>query len=164
MSPFWTPKHDIWGPLWHRFFIVFVEWPKIKKSVCFSILFDGFGPSKPLIFRSFFHRFFMFFQNRSPGLFLDGPSAELLWKVGFWCHLRFSWFSKRHFLDDLFAQVDEKKRNTPSDPRGPSRDPAFHEIIIIVVPFGPIVFLLKSFVRKRLAHLLFFYVFLCAMI
>ena len=43
------------------FFHCFFEWPKIKKSVCFSILFNGFGPSKtidfPIVFSQIFHVF-----------------------------------------------------------------------------------------------------------
>ena len=51
----------------------------------------------------------MFFENRSPGPFLEGPCAELLENVGCWCHVRFSCFSKRHPLYHRFAEVDGKK-------------------------------------------------------
>ena len=46
-------------------FHCFFEWPKVKKSVCFSILFNGFGPSKtidfPIAFPSIFHLCFKTF-------------------------------------------------------------------------------------------------------
>ena len=48
---------------------------KVFVFLYFSIVLDH---QKSLIFRLFFHCFFMFFQNRSPGPFLEGPSAELL--------------------------------------------------------------------------------------
>ena len=38
-----------------------------------------------------------------------------------------------------FRPSGRKKRSPPSDPGGPSRDPAFHETIVILVPFGPSV-------------------------
>ena len=63
-----------------------------------------FGHQKPLIFRLKFHCFFMFFQNRSRGPFLEGPGADLYWKVGFWCHFRFSGFPERWLLDTLFVR------------------------------------------------------------
>ena len=81
----------------------------------------------------------MFFQNRSWGPFEEGPSAELFEQIVFGCHFQFSWFSKRHPLDHLSAQVDEKKRSTPSDPGSPCRDPALHETTVILVPLGPSV-------------------------
>ena len=37
----------------------------------------------------------------------------------------------------FFRPSGRKKRSPPSDPGGPSRDPAFHETIVILVPFGP---------------------------
>ena len=74
----------------------------------------------------------MFFQNRSPGAFLEGPSAKQ--------HVQFSWFSKRHPLDHLLAQAVEQKRSAPNDAGRTSRDPAFHETIVITVPFGPSCF------------------------
>jgi hypothetical protein len=99
--PFPPPHGPDWSLL-ALFFHCFLEWPKNKKTICFSILYNGLGPSKTIDFPIDFHRFFMFFQNRSPGLFLEGPSADRLWKVGFWCRFRFSWFSKRHPLDTIF--------------------------------------------------------------
>ena len=82
------------------FFHRFCEWPKIKKIFVFQYFSMVLDHQKPLIFRSFFH-----FQSSSPGPFLEGPSADRLWKVSFRCRFRFSWFSKRHPLDDLFAQA-----------------------------------------------------------
>ena len=67
----------------------FFEWPKIKNSDCFSILFNGVGPSKTIDDPIVFPLFFMFFQNRSPRQFLEGPSAELLWTCVCWCHFSF---------------------------------------------------------------------------
>ena len=44
-----------------------------------------------------------------------------------------------------FRPSERKKRSTPSDPGGPSRDPAFHETTVILVPLGPSVFKNISF-------------------
>ena len=96
---------------------------------------------KPLIFQSFFHRFSLFFQNHSPGPFLDGPSAELVQQVVLGCHFRFSWFSKKAPFGPPFHQSRRNKRSAPNGPDRPSRDPAFHETVVITVPFGPSVFL-----------------------
>ena len=63
---------------------------------------------KPLIFLLIFHRFFMCFQNRSLGPFLEGPSAELLWKVRFWCHFRFQDFQKDTFWRPFWATTASK--------------------------------------------------------
>ena len=127
-------------------FHYFCEWPKINKSVCFSILFNAFRPSNTIDFPIVFILFFIFVQNRSRSKCLEGSSAELLWKVGFGCQFRFLWFSKRHPLDDLFASKDEKKRSPPNGPGCPSSDPAFHDTRLITVPLGPTVFLKVMFV------------------
>ena len=135
MSPFWTKIMTFEVP----FRIVFSSffWMTENQEKClFFNTFMGF----PIVF----HWFFMFFQNRSTGQFLEGPSAKLVWKNVLGCHFRFSWFSKRHPLDHLFTQVDETKRSTPNDPCCPSRDPAFHEIIVFALPCGPSVFLLRQ--------------------
>ena len=80
---------------------------KARKVFVFQYFSMVLNHQKPLIFQSFFHRFFMFFQSRSPGPFLEGPSAELLWKVRCWCHFRFSGFPKRLPFDYLFRQKAE---------------------------------------------------------
>jgi hypothetical protein len=108
MSPFWIQKHDFWRSFWYPFFIVFLNELKSRKVFVFQYFSMVLDHPKPLIFRSFFHRFFIFFQNRFTGQFLGGPSAELFWKVRLWCHFRFSWFSKKAPLDDLFAQPGAK--------------------------------------------------------
>ena len=64
---------------------------------------------KPLIFRSKFHWFFMFFQNRSRRPFLEGPGADLASTGRFWCHFRFSGFPKRRLLDTCFRQKGFEK-------------------------------------------------------
>ena len=66
--------------------------------------FQWFSTIKNLIFRSDFHRFFMFFQNRSREPFLEGPGADLSSTGRFWCHFRFSGFPKRHLWGAIFAQ------------------------------------------------------------
>ena len=104
MSPFWTPKHDFLGPLWHKCFIVFLSDLKSRKVFVFQYFSMVWDHQKPLIFLSFLNSVFMFFQNRYPGLFLEGPSAELFEKIVFGCHFRLSWFSKRHLLGTTFAQ------------------------------------------------------------
>ena len=62
---------------------------------CFTLL-------NPLIFRSNVHGLFMFVQNRSQGLFLEGPGADLAFTGRSGCHFRFSVFPKRHPLKHLF--------------------------------------------------------------
>jgi hypothetical protein len=55
---------------------------------------DVSGTQKSMIFRSIFHRFFMFFPNPSRRPFLEGPSAGLYSKVRFWSDLGFPWVPK----------------------------------------------------------------------
>ena len=50
---------------------------------------------QPLMFPMLFSSIFMFFQNRSPGAFLEGPRAELK--------------KKKNPLGHLFAQAVEQK-------------------------------------------------------
>ena len=78
--------------------------PRLHGSMVFEVLALRFRYPEPLIFRPNFHCFFMFFQNRSRGPFLEGPRPDLYWKVGFWCHFRFSGFPKRRLFEHLFAQ------------------------------------------------------------
>ena len=68
-----------------------------------------------------------------------------------------------HPLDQLFAQVDEKKRSPANDPCCPSRGPAFHETIIITVPFGPSV-LKNDIFSMMIGKFSVFSAFLCAML
>ena len=51
----------------------------------------------------------MFFQNRFLGPFLEGTSAELLFKVNLFVPLLIFIVFKKTHLDHLFAQVDENK-------------------------------------------------------
>ena len=46
-----------------------------------------------------------------------------------------------------FRQSRRDKRSARNDPGGPSRDPAFHETIVITVPFGPSGSLKSLFAR-----------------
>ena len=62
---------------------------------CKTIVFACFALLNTFFLRSKFHWFLLFFQNRPQGAFLEGPSADLYWKVRFWCHFRFSEFSKK---------------------------------------------------------------------
>ena len=39
-----------------------------------------------------------------------------------------------------FRPSSRKKKGTPNDPGNTSRDPAFHETMVITVPFEPSVF------------------------
>ena len=47
---------------------------------------------------------------------------------------------KKTLFGSPFRPSRQKQRSIRNDPDGPSRDPAFHETIIITVPFGPNVF------------------------
>ena len=68
---------------------------------CFTIL-------KTIMFRSNVHSCFMFFQSRSREPFLEGPGANLYWKVGCWYHVQFSRFSKSNPLHTIFCQKGSK--------------------------------------------------------
>ena len=74
----------------------------------------------------------MFFQNRSLGLFLEGPSAEM---VPFSIFMGF----KSAPFGQPFRPSRRNKKSTPNDPGRTSRDPALHETKVITVPFGPSV-------------------------
>ena len=173
MSPFWIPKHDFWRPLWHRFFIVFLnelksrkvfvfqyflmvldhkkpllfrsffhcffEWPKIKKSNCFSILFNGFGSSKtidfPIVFSSIFH----VFSKPLLGTVFRGSQRQTFLKS--WILVPFPIFmifTKASFGTPFSAKC-RSKFLTGSRAGRPCRDPGFHETIVILVPLGPSV-------------------------
>ena len=84
-------------------------WMTSNQEKClFFNTFQWFWTIKNHWFSYSFSFFFMFFQNRYPGLFLEGPSAELFEQIGFWCHFRFSWFSKRHPLNTIFGLKGSK--------------------------------------------------------
>ena len=78
--------------------------PRLHGSMVFEVLALRFRYPEPLIFRPNFHCFFMFFQNRSRGPFLEGPRPDLYWKIGFWCLFRFSGFSKSDLFGTIFAK------------------------------------------------------------
>ena len=86
----------------------------------------------------------MFFQNRSRGLFLEGPSADLYRKIRFWYHFRFSVFPKTFLAQKSTIRCPAKSWSRPC------RDPAFHEPLVITLPLGPTGF-------KKVAFLLFQY-------
>ena len=79
----------------------------------------------------------MFFQNRSPRSFFEGPSAELLQKVAFVVPSSIFMDFKKAPFGPPYRPSNRKKRSTPDDPGSTSRDPAFHETMAITVPFGP---------------------------
>ena len=130
-------------------FHCFCEWPNIKKSDCFSILFNGFGPSKtidsPIDFSSNFH----VCSKPLPGTVFRGYKCWTLIKS--WIVLNFykkldlgAIFDFQHFQKGTFWTHFSLKRwpGAPSILCGhhPCRDPAFHETKVITVPFGPSVF------------------------
>ena len=80
------------------------------KNVEKCLFFNTFQLFKTIKNVSFSDSVFMFFQNRSPGLFLEGPSNELLQTVVFGCHFRISGFPKRHPSGNLFFQKYKKKK------------------------------------------------------
>ena len=56
---------DFWEPLWHRFFNFFSNGENLKIDDPYSTL-ASFSFPEPLICRSIFHRFFMFFSEPLP--------------------------------------------------------------------------------------------------
>ena len=88
-------------PLWHHFHSFYecskVKTSFVKKKNC-MVLVPPKNIDFPLIVSSMFHAC----SKPLPGTVLDGPSAELLSKVGFGCRFQFSCFSKRHHLDYNF--------------------------------------------------------------
>ena len=136
----------------------FFEWPKIKKSVCFSILFNGFGPSKtidfPIVFSSIFH----FFSKPLPGtIFRRSQRRTFLKKLFLVPFPIFMVFQKAPF-GRPFRPSRRPKPSPPNCPERPFRDPAFHETTVILVPLGPSVFK-TSFFRWWLATFPFFLLF-----
>ena len=57
-------------------------------------------------------------------------------------------FKKAPFGAPFRPSKRQENRSTPNDPCCPSRDPAFHEIIVISVPYGPSVFFSSHFFDK----------------
>ena len=99
----WDQILLIWEPFFHRFSDFFQNLQKHFWSLQLHT-FNGFSPSKTSHFPTQFSLIFLFFQNRSWGLFLAGPGADLSSTGRFWCHFRFSGFPKRHLLGAIFAQ------------------------------------------------------------
>ena len=127
---------------------------KSRKVFVFQYFPMVWDHQKPLISQSFFHWFFMFFQNRSQGQFLEGPGADLYRKIEFGCNFRFSELQKGiHWM--TFSTKTRPKCTRQSSRRRPYRDPAFHETTVIAVPLGPSVFKTSLF-RWRLAKFQFF--------
>ena len=120
------------------FGIVFVN-DLISRKEFFSILFNGFGPSKTIDFPKKNHRCFMFFKIAPPGTVFRGSLCRTVIKM--WLLVPFSIFMvfKKAPFGPPFRPSGRKKRSPTSDPRRPSRDPVFHETIVILVPFGPSV-------------------------
>ena len=116
--------------LWHRFSIIFVNDLKSRKVFVVQYFFDGFRTSKPLIVRSVFHRFLVFFQNRSPGTVFRRSQCRTLIKNCFR-------IAKKVPFGPPFCPSRRKKTSPPNGPGCPSTDPVFHETIIITVAFGP---------------------------
>ena len=141
MSPFCM---IVWGFFWGIGISIFSKICKNTDNIIKSILLTCCSLIKALISRSTFHCFFMFFQNRSSGQFLEGPGADFYWKCWFWCHFWFPGFWQRHLLDTIFG-----------------RDPAFHETILVIVPLRPTVFL-KVVFWLEIEPFSFCSVFLCA--
>ena len=62
------------------FFHSFFEWPKIKKSVCFSIFFNGFGSSQTIDFPIIFSEIFHVFSKPLLGIVLRGSQRRTFLK------------------------------------------------------------------------------------
>ena len=147
MSLFWTKEHDFWDPLWHSFFIVFVNDLKSRKVL-----------SKMIDFPIVFSLNFIFFQKRIPGPFWECASAECLWNSVLWCHFRFSGFSKETFVGHAFRTAGYQKPNMSNSCWWPGVDSIFPETIIITVPFTPSV-CKKSIFGKDGLFVCFFLIF-----
>ena len=78
--------------------------------------FDMFIASKSIHFPIKILLLFMFVQNSSQGQFLEGPGADLYWKVGFVCHFGYH-----------FRPKSVKTQDSSSGWERPSRDPALDE-------------------------------------
>ena len=112
-----------------------------KQEKClFSILFNSFGPSKTIDFLIVFSLIFMFFQNRYPGLFLEGPSAELLETKCFLVPFPIFMVFKKAPLGHHFRAAGRQQPSPPKYGERPCRDPAFYETTVILVSLGPSVF------------------------
>ena len=136
MSPFWTKEHDLRGPFWHRFFIICVNDLKSRKMFVFqhdSII----SGNKKLSFCDQFFIAFQVFSKRLPGSVFRGSQCRT--------------FTNIYFSGVIFDFLDfpnppkiynchrtkGPKVVAPNGQGNPGIDAAFHETIIITVPFGP---------------------------
>ena len=117
---------------------------------------------KPLIFRSLFRRFSCFFKTAPRDRFYRVPGSNFYKKLVFDAMFDFRGFQKGT-LWTTFSPKWTKKKKYPSDPGGPSRDPAFHETTVILMPLGPSVFLNIIF-SIEIGYFSVFAAFLCAML
>ena len=116
---------------------------------------------KPLIFQSFFHQFSCFFKTAPQDCFSRVQVLNFYEKLDFGTNFSFRVFQKAPF-GQPFRPSGRNKRSPPSDPGGPSRDPASHETIVILLPFGPSV-CKKVIFSMKICKLSVFSAFLCAM-
>ena len=68
------------GAILASIFHCFFEWPKVKKNVCFSILFNGFRPSKTIDFPIVFSLIFHVFSKPLPGTVFRGSQHRTFLK------------------------------------------------------------------------------------
>ena len=101
---------------------------KIKENMCFSILFNGFGPSKTIK------------KRWLPRIVFRGSQCQTFIKVSFWVPFSIFRIFKKAPFGHHFRVAGRQKPMTPNSGERPCRDPASHETILITVPFGPSVF------------------------
>ena len=128
-------------------FHYFCEWPTIQNNNSFQYVLMVLHHKKYIAFRSLFNWFFMFFQNRCWGMFLQGLNAELVWKVWFGCHVRFWMIFKKTPLGRPFRTscIIKSKFFVP---RASLPRPCFSRSTIITVPLGPTGFQKVAFWSK----------------
>ena len=90
------------------FFIVFVNDWKSRRCLFFNT-FQWFGTFKKHYFSDMFSLIFHVFSKPLPGTIFRGSQCRAFIKSCFGCRFLFSWLSKRHPLDHLFAQAVEQK-------------------------------------------------------
>ena len=143
-------------------FSLFFRWPKIKKSVCFLILFNGFGPSKTIYFPIVFSLNFHVFSKPFLGTVFRGSQRRTFLKSWVWVPFPIFMIFKKASFGRPFCPSRRQKPSTSKYGERPCRDPAFHETTVILVPLGPSVF--KNIIfSMMIGYFSVFSAFRCAM-
>ena len=135
MSPFWSKKHDFWGPFWHSFFIIFVNDQKLWNRWQFYT-FTSFWLSKTSHFPTKISLFFHVLSKPLPRTVFRGSRCRSLLKT--WILVSFSIFgiSRKVIFGHHFRQ--KCHRRLWLNPAGTVLEPIFseHFCFAFLIAFG----------------------------